>query len=312
MPPFLKQPIVMVVMHPSPGQLQLYARRELRITDHTLDDADLETRCPLDNGRHSIQPRLSVGQLDMLPLEIVTDVLLTLDLPTLTAFRRVNRRAMSLVDSLHQYGMILKHCPNVLRAIISIHADYVNCTNLYKTLSTSKCETCDRFGSYLYLITCKRVCYFCFTEGLEYHPVLAKHAAEHIGVRRREVIHLPHILSLPGRYTAFGKLSRKRIRLYDLQAVLNRASDISNAGLCGRISESDLTTTEPRRHMSIISAPYFDPSGQSVDWGFYCTGCVDDEESPLDFRVKYTTDGIRSHIGRHGAMTVVDQQTEDG
>ncbi|KAI3316900.1 hypothetical protein HD806DRAFT_516467 [Xylariaceae sp. AK1471] len=57
--------------------------------------------------------------------------------------------------------MMLKHCPNVLRAIISTKANCFDCMTLYRILCTSKC--CDRFCSYLYRITCKRVCHFCFT-----------------------------------------------------------------------------------------------------------------------------------------------------
>ncbi|KAH8589190.1 hypothetical protein B0O99DRAFT_692758 [Bisporella sp. PMI_857] len=285
--------------HPSLGQPQGYACRKLRIVDYTLDDADLETRCLLDNGRHKIQPRNSVGQLDVLPLEIVTDVLVALDLPTLTAFRRVNRRAMSLVDSLHQYGTVLKHCPNVLRAIISIDANYFDCRSLYKTLSTSKCETCDRFGGYLYLITCKRVCYFCFTSNLEYLPISATYAAKHTGLSRKELKHLPHILSLPGRYTAFDKQSKNRIMLYDWQVVLNRTSKVSIQSFVERMQEQDHTTREPRRYMSIISAPYFSSLGHSADWGFHCAGCIDDTEPATHFRIRYTRDAILDHIGRH-------------
>lgn len=52
------------------------------ITDHTLDDAQLETQCPLDNGRHtdvSIPPRYSVGQLDQPLAELLIQVLLYTD-----------------------------------------------------------------------------------------------------------------------------------------------------------------------------------------------------------------------------------------
>ncbi|KAI1761328.1 hypothetical protein GGR53DRAFT_506157 [Hypoxylon sp. FL1150] len=44
----------------------------------------------------------------MLPLEILTDILLTLDLPSLIVFRHVNRRAIGLIDSLHQFRMVYR------------------------------------------------------------------------------------------------------------------------------------------------------------------------------------------------------------
>ncbi|KAI0548960.1 hypothetical protein F4679DRAFT_548439 [Xylaria curta] len=85
---------------------------------------------------------------------------------------------MSLDDSVYQYRMTRKHCPNILRTIVSINAQYFDCRALYGTLSTTKCATCDRFGGYLYLITCKRVCYCCFKSNLDYFPVTSRYATQ--------------------------------------------------------------------------------------------------------------------------------------
>lgn len=150
--------------------------RKQNICDNTLDNAQLETRCPLDNGRHAAasipHPAChSAGQLDQLPAELVLQVLLQIDIPSLTRFRSVNRRAMELVDSVRQYAALIQHCPNIVRAIVSIQADSFDCGTLYRTLSTSRCSTCERFGDHLYLTDCRRVCYFCFTRRPEYFPV---------------------------------------------------------------------------------------------------------------------------------------------
>jgi len=293
-----------------PSQLQAYTCRKLRIIDYTLDDAHLETRCPLDNGRHSVQAQFSMGQLGVLrvlPLEIVNEILLTLDLPTLTLFRRVNRCAMSVVDALHQYRMVLKHCPNVLRAIISIDATFFDCWTLYKKLSTSKCESCGRFGGYLYLITCKRVCYACFTLNDDYFPVLLAHANKHTGLKRRELRrYVPNVFSLPGRYTARGTLEKRSITLLDRHVLRDMAWNmLLNGGnwrsvdaFEGNIRQHRDPAREPRRYMSIVSAPYLGSSGQSADWGFYCTVCRDNGEPETHCRNKYTKDDILRHLRR--------------
>ncbi|KAG7135408.1 hypothetical protein HYQ46_008930 [Verticillium longisporum] len=81
----------------------LYTKQN--ICDNTLDDAQLETRCPLDNGRHAdalMSTHYPAGQLDQLPAELLIQILLQIDIPSLTHFRRVNRRAMGLVDSIPQ------------------------------------------------------------------------------------------------------------------------------------------------------------------------------------------------------------------
>ncbi|KAG8426320.1 hypothetical protein J3459_008234 [Metarhizium acridum] len=284
----------------TPEQLQEYGYRKPRIIDHTLDDARLETRCPLDNGRHHGQPKYPAGRLDLLPTELIANVLLALDLPSLTAFRRVNRRAMSLVDSLHQYRMIFEHCPDILRAIVSIDAKHFDCTDLFETLCTTKCATCDRFGGYLYLITCHRVCYFCFNLDPLYFPVSATLANKHTGLPRKELKRLPHILGLPGRFTERNKLVRGRIMLLDRQSLRNRTLGSSTQAFDDGLRQVDLTTGEPRRYMSIISAPFFTSSGRSADWGLHCTKCIDNKEPATHFRNKYTESGFMDHIALFG------------
>lgn len=181
-----------------------YSYQREDIKDNNLDDANLETRCPLDNGRHSGTPEQTVGQLDLLPLEIVNEILLSMDLPTLTNFRCINRRAMQLVDSLPQYRMVFKHCPNVLRAILSTNANSYDCRLLYNTLATTRCSSCSNFGSYLYLITCKRVCHLCFRRRPDYVPVAAHGASKITGVSKTQLDRVPprHQLARPVRTLA--------------------------------------------------------------------------------------------------------------
>ncbi|KAK0634647.1 hypothetical protein B0T17DRAFT_12682 [Bombardia bombarda] len=280
------------------------------ICDNTLDDAQLVTRCPLDNGRYtdaSIPARYSAGQLDQLPAELLIQVLLYTDLPSLTRFRRVNRRAMELVDSVPQYAAIIKYCPNIIRAILSIQADAFDCDVLYVTLSTTRCSTCERFGNYLYLIDCRRVCYFCFTRRPEYFPLTIGRALSFFtpdGTQQRNAItsrqHLraanpPSVLSLPGRYCAAwasegGNLARKRLQLFDRRAV---TQDLAGSGL----PKLDKTTREPQRFMAIITAPYLFDSGLQADWGYFCLGCKEEkEEKTRHFRIKYTREEVSEHI----------------
>ncbi|WPG97946.1 Hypothetical protein R9X50_00072900 [Acrodontium crateriforme] len=282
------------MMQPEHGAIDEYTYRDLRIVDYTLDDAQLATRCPLDNGRHQHQPRHSAGRVDLLSLELIAEILLELDLPTVTAFRSVNRRAMQLVDSIHEYRKLWEHCPNILRAIISIDARHFTCRTLYKTLSATRCDTCDRFGAYLYLITCRRVCYFCFTRNTDYFPISIGIATKLTTLSKREVRKLPHVVSLPGLYTAGEKASRSRTILFDRQAIFAKASQTHT------LTQRDMTTREPRRYMSIISAPYLEASGQLAKWGLFCVGCTESKGNEKNFRNMFTEDGIVEHINRNG------------
>ncbi|KAI9159128.1 hypothetical protein HJFPF1_07136 [Paramyrothecium foliicola] len=279
----------------------------LGIVDHTLDDANLESRCPLDKGRRRPDTTRSAGLLDSLPLELVSAILLALDLQSLMVLRQVSSRTMSLVDGLHQYTMVRQHCPNVLRAIISIAATSFSCKTLYKTLCASKCASCDRFGSYVYLVRCERVCYLCFTQRDAYLPLTVSEATKGKLMSRKELQFLPHVLSLPGRYTASGQLSRKRILLFDRLSVSKVLQEASGVVRDGDIQQRrDRRTREPRRYMAIISAPYLDQFKQSADWGLYCLGCRDrtnSTDAEAHFRNQFTRDGMAKHIALHGEMT---------
>ncbi|KAG6183130.1 hypothetical protein E4U36_002856 [Claviceps purpurea] len=300
-----------------PGQPDGSTYRKHNICDNTLDDAQLETRCPLDNMRsaeRSIPACQSAGQLDQLPAELLIKVVLYLDVPSLTDFRRVNRRAMEIVDSVPQYAAIIKHCPNIVRAILSIKADAFDCNVLYKTLSTFSCSTCERFGDHLYLINCRRVCYHCFTRRLEYFPLTVGRASSlitHDMIQRCKatsnrqylrVANIPNIQSLPGDYcTAWvgrnrGNLVRKRLQLFDRGAVIR---DVTSCGL----PKIDNTTREPLRFMTIITAPYLIDFGRQTDWGYFCVGCQDEvKERGRHFRTKYTREGILKHMARYGPV----------
>ncbi|KAI1154022.1 hypothetical protein F4825DRAFT_473320 [Nemania diffusa] len=106
----------------------------------------------------------------------------------------------------------------------------------------------ERFGDHLYLIDCRRVCYFCFTRRLEYFPLIIDPALSFFtsnGTKRRRAItrrqklraaNPPTVLSLPGWY------------------------------LNSSILKVDKTTREPKRFMAIITAPYLLGSSVQAGW----------------------------------------------
>lgn len=79
----------------------------------TLDSQYLEFRCPLDNGRHDLNP--ASGDLGQLPniLELMELIIKHLDIPSLTTFRRASKRAMQMVDATFEYQQIMKLAPQM-------------------------------------------------------------------------------------------------------------------------------------------------------------------------------------------------------
>jgi len=68
-------------------------------------------QCPLDWGNHEISPSTSLGDLARLPLELQQDILGYIDLKSLLEFRRVNQRAMEVVNSIVAFDRVIRHCP---------------------------------------------------------------------------------------------------------------------------------------------------------------------------------------------------------
>lgn len=148
---------------------------------------------------------------------------------------------MEPVNSVHQYSATIKHCHNIIRTIVSIQEDAFDCRTRYRTLATSR--WCNNFGSSLYLIDCRRVCYLCFILRAEYSPLTTREASKffppsnakspkNIKSSRKllELVKPPSILSLPGRYcggSPFTHIVGKRI---------GEADSILCAGQWSRIS----------------------------------------------------------------------------
>jgi hypothetical protein len=286
--------------HKRPGTIQY----------RTLDDADLESQCPLDNGRRRTQPfpgdsdrPSTLGLLESFPLEIIQAVLIRLSVPSLTTFRRVNRRAIVLVDSLPRYRVLWDHCPNVLRAIVSLDAQSYDCRTLFATLSTSKCNTCGQFGDYLYVITCQRTCYFCLRLRFGYPLLSAKPASLASGLSEEELVaRAPRVHTLTGRFGYKNSSPfTERTWLYDGASV--RAL---SAGREWTVVDPETWQTRvPRLHMVVISAPFFDhspPSGRLVDWGVYCLVCKDGAYEEIATYQKYAQSAFPDHIREFGAV----------
>lgn len=272
------------------------------MSDYTLGNIDLSLLCPLDNGRRAVQPMQPLGQLSLLPLEILAHVILQLDVLSLTTFRRVNKSAMEVIDSIPQYQMIFRHCPYILRDVISTKAGRFDIGTLYEALHKQQCVICGDFGGYLYLITCLRVCYVCFTENKMFLPMNVKQASTITSRSRKELKQLPHIRSLPGRYADSGQLCRNRLALWDRRAVLSLQTITSDR------EEIDRHCNDPRRFMAIAPIPYFEPPSKVAKWGLYCLGCSESHEHRTYFRKQYTKQGFMDHVVRYGPVVVGNAQ----
>ena len=196
--------------------------------DHTLSDQNLSHHCPLDNGRHTLKPIYGLGALEGMPVELLFTTLVKLDVMTLTDFRRVNQRAMEVVDSMVEYNTVSTHAPDILRCILSIKTGrWITCQLLYDTFCLRPCEYCGDFGGYLYLLTCKRVCFLCFTDEKKsaLYPMDRLIAQGRFRLAKApdtrswdESPNAPNMECLPGHYSPAKKLFQWSHRLFDRES----------------------------------------------------------------------------------------------
>lgn len=167
----------------------------------TLDDNVTNLTCLLDNGRYYGYAKYGLGDLDKLALELQSSILVQLDLRTLTDFRRVNRRATKVVDSLPEYRLITRHSLASLRSILSIELGaFITLRDLLDALHANECEYCGKPAAYIYLLTCGRVCFDCLSTKKEYGPLVVEETEMYFGFPRALLEGLPTMKSVPGRF----------------------------------------------------------------------------------------------------------------
>ena len=180
----------------------------------TVSDHNGVERCDPPNQRRyddmELAPRTStptLGNLDALPFELRTAILLDLDLQSLAQFRTINRRARFLIDNIPEYRDLVKHGPSLRRATLSTRiAPSLPCRTLYTALRTQACTTCGHSGPFIYrsrdiysLLGC-RICTLCQMEQPQLWPLTLSQAKDLYGLSGRTLALIPELFRMPESY----------------------------------------------------------------------------------------------------------------
>ncbi|RMZ79370.1 hypothetical protein DV738_g3361, partial [Chaetothyriales sp. CBS 135597] len=114
------------------------------VRDLTLSDQELDKKCPLSqhrrgkNGQKTPESEeYGLARLEMLPLEVLSLILVQLDIASLMSLQRINHRGFDAVNEMPQLRAIIHHCPNVLRGILSTEmASFIQCQQLFSKLTS--------------------------------------------------------------------------------------------------------------------------------------------------------------------------------
>ena len=188
------------------------------------------------------QNQADLRALDLLPLELLQGILATLDFRSLTNVQAVNRKAFHVVNSFPAFKAIITHALPALRSIFAVNADrQVTCQDFYHSMLFPKCATCGDYGEYIYILTCKRVCYLCLSNLGAYLPQSAQSAIRNFGLDRTILKTLPCLESIPGTYAFPPSDQRRRLILYDSSAA--RSAGVTLHGSEEALSQHVLDAT---------------------------------------------------------------------
>ncbi|KAF2962981.1 hypothetical protein GQX73_g10596 [Xylaria multiplex] len=313
---------------------------ELRINDNLLDENPrvIKFQSKFESFQLHEPPTTNIGTLSRLPLELLQEVLYQLDIATLVGFRRVNRQAFVILGSVPAYRAIAKHARNALCGALAIGAGrWISCGTLYEKLSTPECEVCGDFAGYLYLLTCKRVCFICLSEEPLYLPLRLSHACRKFGLNSKIINKLPCMRVIPGTYspnekktpqcilvdcksaltagiTAHGSIRAMDTFVSDLKtqrfeeyiarkaAARNLGDGLSRVRRPPTHDPHDGQSGNPLRFVAVARVPCLSAASQELEWGFHCLGCERAKRSPLHYRRKFTVASFKDHLAQCGGI----------
>lgn len=242
----------------------------------TISLRDLRIGCPLDNDHLRSPPIFdakvpaplsSLGALAILPTEIAFTILEDVNLQSLTLFRAVSQGSRALVDKLPAYDIIVKHCPDALRALLATEtAVHFSCQDLLGALYQQECVQCRRYGSFLELFTLRRFCFICVIEGSDNLLTVPTIAAEDVfGLSLEEIEEMRTVYSLPEGICARVHL----IRIPDKPATWRLSNWIPQTF----DASQDNFSTQIHRLLTMVRFPSLDPRTRDLNWGVTCQAC---------------------------------------
>ncbi|KAL4873624.1 hypothetical protein BDV12DRAFT_207475 [Aspergillus spectabilis] len=281
---------------PSPAQSQLDVRKDMvRGCSYHRLDFDLAVASVNPTSHEPVRASLiqhtpasaSLGDLQVLPLEILREICLHLDIASLFSIRHVNKQARSMVHALHPYRRIINHALDTLCVVFrTTTASHFTLSDLTRALNTKKCHTCGSFAHFIFLPTLSRTCLGCLQEAPQFH-VLSQADLKKKCTMKAIINHVsksvPPLKTLPGKYR-LDQISQTKSMLLFSERLVNSALRVPHSTKPSSHWEANIL-----RLMAATTMPYVDPVTGDVEIGVSCAGCqiavdeVDDEGAFLSF-----------------------------
>lgn len=116
----------------------------------------------------------SLGQLSMLPYELLFGILDGLPIQSLLSLRNASKHARYLVDSVPSFKTVMQHASNLIYAVMVLKpSTEISSAKLCKTLAQKECECCGNSAQHIWIPTASRMCFECIG-----HRPIARDQAE--------------------------------------------------------------------------------------------------------------------------------------
>ncbi|PPR02901.1 hypothetical protein CVT26_009749 [Gymnopilus dilepis] len=248
-------------------------------------------------------PTASLGNLKVLPVEIFDWVIKYATMHAASSLRTVNRQTRLLVDASLPYKHIISSAPHIGATLVRTGvAPHFTVEEVFWILTHPACRVCGNFGMYLWILDLERCCFTCLKEDPNLMPMTEKDARAAFGLTAGQMSQIPVVVSLPGKYKAFGVMRRRtgkfvsRVRARQLGLAIHGDEDglsnyftSSNSKAKAAYDKKAVQRSKPmaydshgrvnntlnsvERYLVSVHLPYLDLKTYTTKMGLACSGC---------------------------------------
>ena len=218
-----------------------------------------------------------LGELRLLPLEILYETLRYVDLMSFMSFSMVNRSARDVVNSMTEYKLTRTHAASALEGLFRANlASWFTITDLFAAFCSRVCGVCNRFGGFFYLLGCSRCCLVCAESSWELSEIQTTDALVELGVHHSALKRLVPMMRSEARQFTIRLPPRRGCR-----SIVRLRDAVRVAGASNRVWHSCFASThllvrERRidyRFLVLTQMPYLDNATGKLQHGISCKAC---------------------------------------
>ncbi|KAI6082224.1 hypothetical protein F4821DRAFT_218265 [Hypoxylon rubiginosum] len=212
-----------------------------------------------------------LGSLDRLPLELLRNILLQLDMSSLFKFRQTNLPSRQTVDFLMEHRMVVSHGLNLFCALLRTRlGSRIPLLDFHRVLCTKTCAVCGEFGGFVYLLTWTRCCFKCLRYSAELRVEYLDPSQERLYLAKAKSVRPVTFKTLPGTYSMNQSECESRFTIISArQATIPPRPPLPGCPLAFPRPDPSIMLN----FMASCALPYYDKRTGNIERGVSCAGC---------------------------------------